>query len=87
VSAGEPEEGGAGAEAHDRRKQVLVLTRREGDTIMIGDEISVRVEAIERRQVKICIEAPPEVAVHRLEVWNRLRQGERLRRRRAGAGG
>jgi carbon storage regulator len=60
---------------------VLVLTRREGETIMIGDEISVTIQAIEGGKVSLGIEAPADVAVHRLEIW---RKPLEERRRRAG---
>jgi carbon storage regulator len=48
---------------------MLVLTRKTGERIRIGDAISIRILEISRGQVKIAIDAPREVAVHREEIW------------------
>ena len=48
---------------------MLVLTRKEDESIMIGDEIEVKVLDLRENQVKIGIVAPREVAVHRREVY------------------
>ena len=48
---------------------MLVLTRREDESIMIGDEIEVKVLNIKENQVKLGIVAPRAVAVHRREVY------------------
>ena len=48
---------------------MLVLTRRENESIMIGDEIEVKVLDIKDSQIKIGIVAPRDVAVHRREVY------------------
>ncbi len=48
---------------------MLVLTRRPGESIRIGDEISVLVLEIQRGQVKVAIDAPREIPVHRQEVY------------------
>lgn len=48
---------------------MLVLTRKEDESIMIGDEIEVKVLDLKENQVKIGIVAPREVAVHRREVY------------------
>lgn len=48
---------------------MLVLTRRENESIMIGDEIEVKVLDIKDKQIKIGIVAPRDVAVHRREVF------------------
>jgi carbon storage regulator len=50
----------------------MVLSRREGETIMIGDRISVTVRDIGAGRVALDVQAPPEVTVHRLEVWRRI---------------
>ncbi len=57
---------------------MLVLTRRPGESITIGNEIKVMILEIKGRQVKIGIEAPPHIPVHRLEVYQRI-QEENLR--------
>ena len=65
---------------------MLVLTRREGESIAIGDEIEVTVLEIRGRNVRLGIKAPPEMPVHRLEVYLRIQgkktAGPLLRRRK-----
>ena len=51
---------------------MLILTRRVGETLMIGDDITVRVLAIKSNQVRIGVNAPRDVAVHREEIYNRI---------------
>jgi carbon storage regulator len=51
---------------------VLVLTRKLGESIVIGDSIRVTVVEIHGKQVRLGIEAPKEVAVHRGEVYERI---------------
>jgi carbon storage regulator len=48
---------------------MLVLTRRENESIMIGDSIEVKLLDVKDHQVKIGIAAPKDVAVHRKEVY------------------
>jgi len=48
---------------------MLVLTRKENESIMIGDDIEVKVLDLRDNQVKIGIEAPRSVAVHRREIY------------------
>ena len=51
---------------------MLILTRKEGETIMVGDQITVTVLGVKGNEVRVGIEAPREVAVHREEVWQRI---------------
>lgn len=51
---------------------MLVLTRRAGESIIIGDEIELKVLKIRGNQVHLGIEAPKNAAVHRREVWMRI---------------
>lgn len=51
---------------------MLILTRRIGEVIMIGDEISITVLEIKGKLVKIGVNAPKEVAVHREEIYRRI---------------
>lgn len=56
---------------------MLILTRRVGETLMIGDEIMVTILGIKGNQVRIGVHAPKEVSIHREEVYQRI-QAEKL---------
>lgn len=56
---------------------MLILTRRVGETLMIGDEIMVTILGIKGNQVRLGVHAPKEVSVHREEVYQRI-QAEKL---------
>jgi carbon storage regulator len=53
---------------------MLILTRKLGENIRIGDKIKVTILDIKGGQVKLGIEAPPEIAVHREEIYERIRE-------------
>lgn len=55
---------------------MLILTRRPGEVIMVGDEISITVLGLKGNQVRLGIYAPPNIAVHREEIYVRV-QAER----------
>lgn len=55
---------------------MLVLTRRQGESLMIGDEVTITVLSISGKQCRIGIEAPKDVAVHRSEIFARIKNGE-----------
>jgi carbon storage regulator len=53
---------------------MLILTRRVGETVMIGDEVTVTVLGVKGNQVRVGINAPRTVAVHREEIFERIKR-------------
>lgn len=55
---------------------MLILTRRVGETVMIGENVTVTVLGVKGNQVRIGVNAPKEVAVHREEIFERIKREE-----------
>ncbi len=53
---------------------MLILTRRVGETVMIGNDVTVTVLGVKGNQVRIGVNAPRDVAVHREEIYERIKR-------------
>ena len=53
---------------------MLILTRRVGETLIIGDEVSLTVLGVRGNQVRVGVNAPKEVSVHRKEIYERIKK-------------
>ncbi len=56
---------------------MLILTRRAGETVMVGSDITITVLGVKGNQVRIGINAPKDVAVHREEIYERIQSEKR----------
>ena len=52
---------------------MLILTRRIGETLMVGDDVTITVLGVKGNQVRIGINAPKDLAVHREEIYERVK--------------
>jgi len=64
---------------------MLVLSRKVNQSIMVGDNVRVVVVAVDRDQVKLGIEAPREIAVHRSEIYEEIQRSNRAAAADSGA--
>ncbi len=63
---------------------MLILTRRVGETLMIGDEVTVTVLGVKGNQVRIGVNAPRDVTVHREEIYERIKQEQQAQQEASG---
>ena len=62
---------------------MLILTRKVGESIMIGDSVEVKILGLRAGQIKVGIEAPKDLKVHREEIYERIRAEEEDKRQAA----
>ena len=55
---------------------MLILTRRIGEALMVGNDVSITVLGVKGNQVRLGIDAPKDIAVHREEIFNKIKDGE-----------
>lgn len=55
---------------------MLILSRRTDESILIGDEVKITILSVKGKQVRIGITAPPDVSVHREEIYQRIQSGD-----------
>jgi len=64
---------------------MLILTRRPGESLIIGDDIKITVLGVKGNQVRLGVDAPQYITVHREEVYNRIKGKRHARNQSAGS--
>ncbi|MGC1183153.1 carbon storage regulator CsrA [Legionella sp.] len=59
---------------------MLVLCRRIGETLIVGDEVNIKVLDVEGNQVRLGINAPKDIIVHREEIYLRIKQDKKIKK-------
>jgi len=57
---------------------MLILTRKVGETLMIGDDVTVTVLGVKGNQIRVGVNAPKEIIVHREEIYKRIENEKRV---------
>lgn len=57
---------------------MLVLTRRIGETLMVGDDVAITILNVNRNQIKLGIEAPKDISIHRKEIFLKIQEEKQL---------
>lgn len=58
---------------------MLILTRRAGETLIVGDDVSITVLGVKGNQVRLGVNAPKDVSVHREEIYQRIQREKSLK--------
>jgi carbon storage regulator len=64
----------SGSPKNQGGRRMLILTRRVGETVMIGNDVTVTILGVKGNQVRVGINAPKNVAVHREEIYERIKR-------------
>ena len=59
---------------------MLILTRKANETLTVGDDVTVTILGVKGNQIRIGVNAPKEISVHREEVYNRIKAGKKQER-------